>query len=198
VSANICGHGVARKEVKRYEVYTIAPESFGEKDHSEKVTQRRSAMEQEARIAQLEQENDALYTELGKETPRMKAERERLEADEAHQRELAELEISALPEYLSALERQGLSLEWDALDQLDEMLLRGWQKVVEARTTQMAAKKRIEQFLLTFGGTLPPSWQRAREEWLTRQPRRPEASSGQVWHRNKVAQVVRGLVGRSR
>jgi hypothetical protein len=155
-------------------------------------------MEPEARVAELEKENDALHEQLGIESPRMAREREVREADAERQRQRDALEGTGLAEYLECLEGQGLHAEWDALDRLEEGILVGWQLVLQARAGRMAAQKRIEQFVEAFGGSLPPSWEHGKREWVDKQPRRPEASSGQVWHRNRLSQVIRGLVGRIR
>lgn len=150
----------------------------------------------EAEIATLRAENDELYAALGKESPRMKAEREAREAAEAHQRELAELEVSALPVFLASLEGHSRRGEWDALDQLEKMILREWSDVVQARRAQKAAEKQIEQFKEAFGGSLPASWEQARREWLAKQPRRPEETSGRLWRRTRVFQIIQSLVGK--
>jgi len=155
-------------------------------------------MDPDGRVAELEQENDALHEQLGIESPRMARAREVREADTERQRQRDALEGTGLAEYLECLERQGMHREWDALDHLEERVLVEWQRVVQARADRMAAQKQIEQFMAAFGGDLPQSWQRAREDWLTRQPRRPEASSGRQWHRTKVRQAVQLIVGRSR
>jgi len=155
-------------------------------------------MEPEARVAELEQENDVLHEQLGIESPRMARAREVREADTERQRQRDALEGTGLAEYLACLERQGLHREWDALDRLEEQILVGWQIVVQARADRMGAQKRIEQFVETFGGSLPQSWEQAKREWVDKQLRRPEATSGRMWHRNRVSLVVRSLVGRSR
>jgi len=155
-------------------------------------------MEPEARVAELEQENDALHEQLGIESPRMARAREAREADAERQRQRDALEGTGLAEYLECLEGQGLLREWEELDKLSEGILVGWQRVLQARADRMAAKKRIEQFVETFGGNLPPSWEAAKRELVDKQSRGQEDSSGRQWHRNKVAQMVKSLVGRSR
>mgnify|MGYP001336575226 CR=1 FL=1 len=150
----------------------------------------------DAEIATLRAENDELYAALGKESPRMKAERESREAAEAHQRELAELEVTALPVFLASLEARNRKGEFDALDQLEKMILREWSDVVQARRAQKAAEKQIEQFKEAFGGALPASWEQARREWLAKQPPRPEETSGRLWRRTRVFQIIQSLVGK--
>lgn len=155
-------------------------------------------MDPEERVGLLEKENDALHEQLGIESPRMARAREVKEADEAHQRELAQLEISAIPEYLGCLERQGLHREWEVIDGFQEVALERWQAFEQVRADRITAKKTIENFAVVFGGSLPPSWQLAREEWLNRQPRRPEESTAQTWRRHRVVKYLGAIVGRTR
>jgi len=155
-------------------------------------------METAAETAQLKDELDGLHRAAGTESQRMARERVAREADEARQRQRDALEGTGLAEYLACLEGQGLLREWEELDKLSEGILAGWQRVVQARADRTAAQKKIEEFMEVFGGNLPPSWEAAKRELVDKQSRGPEDSSGRLWHRHRVSQLARALVGRSR
>ncbi|GEM_PF-3458289 len=154
--------------------------------------------DQQSQIAALEAENDELYAALGKESPRQKAEREAREAAERHQQELADEEVSALPEFRELLEKQGLTREFEALDRLDELIRVHWADLAQLRRERHAARERIAHFTATSGGSLPTSWEQTKQEWLAKQQQSPGVSGGKAYRRQRVAKLVESLVGRYR
>jgi hypothetical protein len=154
-------------------------------------------MQPEARVAELEAENDELYTELGKESPRMAREREAREAEEAKQRELVELAVKELPRYVDELlPRSDGARVRDEKDRAFEAVSHEYAQLKGVMTDQREAVKEIEALTRTFGGALPSSWQEARGAWIERQPRRDQPSASLTWRRDRFSKLLQSMFGR--